>query len=211
MTAAVALGWLAVVISTTMGLPQLFRLVRTRNVEGVSLTAWRLILAMNLAWTAHGIRISQTPLILTNALGPLTTVPILYLLARASGRKMLPTLVPSVVLAAAAVGVDLAFGSAAYGVAAVGLAVVATVGQSLELIRAPHVRGVATLYMVLAVVNQLVWLGWALLVADPGSTISATSMATMAAFNLAWYVMRRFGLRAFFPAGVLEPEVVPSR
>ena len=49
MTAAVGLGWLAVVISTTMGLPQLFRLVRTRNVEGVSLTAWRLILAMNLA------------------------------------------------------------------------------------------------------------------------------------------------------------------
>jgi hypothetical protein len=58
------------------------------------------------------------------------------------------------------------------------------------------------------VVNQLVWLGWALLVADPGSTISATSMASMAAFNLVWYVLRRLGLRAFFPVAVLEPEVV---
>lgn len=207
MTAAAALGWLAVVISTTMGLPQLVRLARTRNVEGVSLTAWRFILAMNLAWTAHGMRISQAPLIVTNALGPLTTVPILYFLARASQRKMLPTLLPSVVFAAVAVGVDLAFGSAPYGVAAVGLAVVANVGQSLELIRAPHVRGVAPLFMVLAVVNQLVWLGWSLLVADPGSTISAVSMSSMAAFNLVWYLLRRLGLRAFFPTGILQPEV----
>jgi uncharacterized protein with PQ loop repeat len=207
MTAAAALGWLAVVISTTMGLPQLIRLAKTRNVQGVSLTAWQFILAMNLAWTAHGIRISQAPLVVTNALGPLTTVPILYFLARASHRKMLPTLLPSVLFAAAAVGVDLAFGSAPFGVAAVGLAVVANVGQSLELIRAPHVRGVATLFMVLAVVNQVVWLGWSLLIADPGSTISAVSMSSMAAFNLVWYVLRRLGLRPFFPTGILQPEV----
>lgn len=210
MTAAPVFGWLAVVISTTMALPQLVRLARTRNVEGVSLTAWRFILAMNIAWTAHGIRIAQAPLVVTNALGPLTTVPILYFLARASHRKMLPTLLPSVLLGATAFGADLAFGSAAFGVAAVGLAVVANVGQSLELIRAPHVRGVAPLFMVLAVVNQLVWLCWALLVADPGSTISAVSMASMAAFNLVWYVLRRLGLRAFFPDAALEVAVLPT-
>jgi hypothetical protein len=36
-------------------------------------------------------------------------------------------------------------------------------------------------------------------------------MSAMAAFNLAWYVMRRLGLRAFFTPAVLELEVVPSR
>ena len=200
-------GWLAVVISTTMALPQLVRLVRTRNVEGVSLTAWTAILALNLAWAAHGIRISEMPLIVTNVLAPLTTLPILYLVTRASGRRFVVNLLPSLALAAAAIGIDLVLGSAAFGVAGVCLAVVSNVGQSIELIRSPHVRGVATLFMVLAVVNQGVWLVWAVLVADPGSTISAASMGAMAAFNLVWYALRRLGLRAFF--GLPEPQVVP--
>ena len=200
-------GWLAVVISTTMALPQLVRLVRTRNVEGVSLTAWKAILALNLAWAAHGIRISEMPLIVTNVLAPLTTLPILYLVTRASGRRFVVNLLPSLALAAAAIGIDLVLGSAAFGVAGVCLAVVSNVGQSIELIRSPHVRGVATLFMVLAVVNQGVWLVWAVLVADPGSTISAASMGAMAAFNLVWYALRRLGFRAFF--SLPEPEVVP--
>lgn len=207
MTATDAFGWLAVVLQTTMSLPQLVRLIRTRNVEGVSLTAWRAILALNLAWTVHGIRIHQLPLVVTNALGPLTTVPIIYLLARASQRRIIPTLLPSVVLAGVAIGIDVLFGSAAYGVAGVSLAVVSNVGQSLELIRAPHVRGVATLFVVLAMVNQLAWLCWALLIADPGSTISAICMGSMAAFNLLWYVLRRLGLRSFF--SLSEPGTVP--
>jgi uncharacterized protein with PQ loop repeat len=206
MTVVAFFGWMAVVISTTMALPQLVRLARTRNVEGISLTAWKAILALNLAWAAHGIRIAAMPLIVTNVLAPLTTLPILYLVTRASGRKLLPALVPSLALAAAAIGVDLVFGSAAFGIAGVSLAVVSNIGQSIELIRSPHVRGVATLFMVLAVVNQGVWLVWAVLVADPGSTISAASMGAMAAFNLLWYVLRRCGLRAFF--GAAEPEVV---
>jgi hypothetical protein len=60
--------------------------------------------------------------------------------------------------------------------------------------------------MVLAVVNQGVWLVWAVLVADPGSTISAASMGAMAAFNLVWYTLRRLGLRALF--SLPEHEVV---
>lgn len=206
MTAIDFFGWLAVVISTTMALPQLVRLVRTRNVEGVSLTAWKAILALNLAWAAHGIRIAEMPLIVTNVLAPLTTLPILYLVTRASGRRFVVNLLPSLALAAAAIGIDLVLGSAAFGVAGVCLAVVSNVGQSIELIRSPHVRGVATLFMVLAVVNQGVWLVWAVLVADPGSTISASSMGAMAAFNLVWYALRRLGLRAFF--SLAEPEVV---
>lgn len=200
-------GWLAVVISTTMALPQLLRLIRTRNVEGVSLTAWRAILALNLAWLGHGLRIGELPLILTNGLAPVTTLPILYLLTKSLGRRFLPTLLPSLGLAAAAIGIDIVVGSAAFGVAGVCLAVVSNVGQSLELIRSAHVRGVATLFMVLAVVNQLVWLAWAVMIADPGSTISAASMGAMAAFNLVWYALRRLGLRAFF--ALAEPEGVP--
>jgi uncharacterized protein with PQ loop repeat len=137
----------------------------------------------------------------------LTTLPILYLVTRASGRRFLKNLLPSLALAAVAIGTDVTLGSAAFGIAGVCLAVVSTIGQSIELIRSPHVRGVATLFMVLAVANQGVWLVWAILVADPGSTISAASMGAMAAFNLLWYALRRFGLRPFF--SLPQPEVVP--
>jgi uncharacterized protein with PQ loop repeat len=64
------------------GLPQVLRLVRTRRVDGLSLTAWQAMLVVNLSWTAHGISIGQIPQIVTSVLSLCSTVPILYLMAR---------------------------------------------------------------------------------------------------------------------------------
>ncbi|MCB0893642.1 MAG: PQ-loop repeat-containing protein, partial [Propionibacteriaceae bacterium] len=50
-------GWLATFVGAVVGFPQLWRLVRTRNVEGLSLVAWQWILVMNAVWFAHGVRI----------------------------------------------------------------------------------------------------------------------------------------------------------
>lgn len=79
--------------------------MRTRNIEGVSLTAWKAILALNLARTAHSIRIAAMPLI-------------------------------------------------------------------------------------------VVWRSWP---RDPGTIMTASAVCGPASFNLPWYVLRRAGLRAFFP------------
>ena len=57
MTAADVVGWVAVCVGMVVALPQLVRLARTRKVDGLSLTSWRSILAMNIAWAAHGIRL----------------------------------------------------------------------------------------------------------------------------------------------------------
>jgi uncharacterized protein with PQ loop repeat len=192
------LGWLAVVMSATMGLPQLVRLARTRNVEGLSLPAWRLILTMNLVWTVHGAVLHQLPMILTNSLVLFTTVPILTLLAREHGRGFMTTMAPSVALAAAMIAIDLTLGSAAFGVVSTALAVSASGGQSIELIRAPHVLGVSSLFTVLAVLYQSLWVAWGLLVRDAATIMAASTMFAMVAFNLLWYALRRLGLRAFF-------------
>ena len=67
------------------------------------------------------------------------------------------------------IGVDLAFGTAAYGVVAVFPALFANAGQSVELIRSPSVAGVSPMFLVGGVLNQVLWLTWGLLVPDAGT------------------------------------------
>jgi uncharacterized protein with PQ loop repeat len=67
-SAVEVIGWAGTVSGTILGLPQALRLVRTRRVDGLSLTAGRAMLVVNLIWTAHGISIGQLPQIVTSAL-----------------------------------------------------------------------------------------------------------------------------------------------
>lgn len=205
MTAADVVGWVAVCVGMVVALPQLVRLARTRKVDGLSLTSWRSILAMNIAWAAHGIRLEALALIITNSIGLCSTLPILYLLSRQFRRRLVPLLIPSLVVAAVMITVDHILGSAAYGVAAITIALVSNLGQSMQLVRAPHVTGVSPLFVTMAVVNQSVWIVWGLLAKDPGTIMTASTVCGLASFNLLWYLLRRAGLRAFFPHETLMP------
>lgn len=193
MTTVEYLGWAGTLTAILLGLPQLVRLARTKNVEGLSIPAWQAFLAVGIGWTAHGIIIGQAPQIVASALSLASTIPILYLLARQLRRNLLSTLLPGLLLAAAMVGIDLIFGSGPYGAVAIIPAVIANAGQSIALIRAPHVGGVSVLFLILAVINQMLWLAWAILVADLGTIIAAGTTGTIALFNLAWYTARRLG------------------
>lgn len=210
MVAVTVVGWLAVAIGMSVSFPQLVRLARTRTVDGLSLTSWRSILAMNIAWAAHGVRLEQFALILTNTIGLCSTLPILYLLARQLHRNLITLALPSLVVAAAMTTADHLLGSAAYGVTAIAIALVSNLGQSTQLVRAPHVDGVSPVFVVLAVVNQAVWVVWGLLVGDAGTVMTATTVCGLATFNLAWYVLRRRGLRAFFPHETLAAVPVTA-
>lgn len=199
-------GWAATVLGTTLAIPQLLRLIRTRSVEGLSLIGWQTLLTLNLAWTAHGIGIGQPAQIITNALALLTTVPILVLMARAMGRSAAAVLLPGVALAAAMIALDLLLGSTAFGIAAILPSLVVSGGQTVELVRAETVLGVSPLFLVLGVVNLALWDAWAVLVDDSGTLIAVTITLVVALLNLLWYALRRAGLPAFF---LREPAVVP--
>ncbi|MGC3993619.1 MAG: PQ-loop repeat-containing protein [Propionicimonas sp.] len=191
-------GWAGTVTGVLLGLPQLVRLLRTRNVDGLSVIAWQAMLAVNLGWTVHGLRIGQPPQWITSVLSLAATVPILILLARALQRRLLPVLLPGIAFAAVMVAVDIWWGSAAYGVIAIIPAVISNIGQSVELVRAPHVQGVSVLFLILAVANQALWLTWAILVRDPGTIIAAVTNGVLGVFNLSWYTARRLGLPPAF-------------
>jgi len=87
-----------------------------------------------------------------------------------------------------------------YGAIAIIPAVIANAGQTIALIRAPHVGGVSVLFLILAALNQLLWLAWAILVADLGTTIAAGTTGTIAVFNLIWYTARRLGVPPIWAA-----------
>lgn len=194
MTAVDVIGWSGSVTGIVLGLPQLVHLVRTRDVEGLSLRTWQAFLAVNLGWTAHGITIGQPPQFVTSALSLCATVPILVLLARQAQRSLLLTLMPGVVLAAVMILIDQLFGSAAYGAVAIVPAVIANASQSVALVRAAHVSGVSPTFLVLAVVNQVIWFTWAVRIDDHATIIAASTTGAIATFNLGWYTARRLGV-----------------
>ncbi len=200
-----ALGWVAAAVGILLGLPQLVHLIRTRHTEGVSLLAWQALLVLNLSWGLHGVLIGQLNMIVTNAFGLATTVPILVLMCRSRGLSLLRVLAPAVVAAVVVIGADLAFGSIAFGAVVLIPGTAVNVAQSVELVRSPSVEGVSPLFLTLAVVNQLLWVSWAFLVPEPGTIIAASVAVFITTFNVLWWGLRRLGLRAFFP----EPELTP--
>ena len=62
--------------------------------------------------------------------------------------------------------------SAAYGIFAIVPGVIAMAGQSVELVRAPHVKGVSTASLLLGTLNQTLWAIWAVMLQDSGSMIA---------------------------------------
>jgi uncharacterized protein with PQ loop repeat len=204
-----AVGWAGTFTGTLLGLPQVVRLTRTRNVEGLSLSTWQALLAVNVAWTQHGLRIGQAPQVLTSVLSLCSTVPILVLMSREVRRPLPRVMLPGLLAAAAMIAVDRAFGTAAYGSVAVIPAVLANAGQSIELVRAPRVVGVSPLFLLLAAVNQTLWLTWALLIPDAGTAITAAVTGAGAAFNLGWWLARLAGLPPLFPRAQRRPAETP--
>ena len=68
--------------------------------------------------------------------------------------------------------------------------------------------GVSPLFVSVAVLNQAIWVTWGLLVKDPGTVMTASTVCGLTSFNLIWYVLRRFGLRALFPHETLTTPPV---
>jgi uncharacterized protein with PQ loop repeat len=92
------------------------------------------------------------------------------------------------------IAVDQFLGTAAYGTVAVVPAVMANAGQTVQLVRAPRIAGVSPLFLLLATINQALWLTWAVLVSDAGTTVAAAAAGVGAALNLTWWIARITGL-----------------
>jgi uncharacterized protein with PQ loop repeat len=207
-TPVVLLGWLAALVGDSIGVPQVVRLLRTRDVSGLSLFGWQTIVSVNVAWTVHGFRVEQANMVVANLVGLGMTALILALMARELRLNLVRLMLPGFVAAAVLIGVDVAFGAGIFGAVAIIPAVMANSAQSIELVRSPRVDGVSPLFLVLGVVNQVLWFSWGLLVPEYGTIVSSSVTLAVTVFNLVWWSLRKFGLPAF--GKPTETELIAS-
>lgn len=190
----VALGWFAAALASFVALPQVVKLLRSPTTAGVSLTAWRLTLAANLAWTGHGVITGHANIWLPNLIFLACSLTILHQLRRRRGLRWSVTFAPSLVLGLATLGLDVTVGPIAFAVAAGLPSALAQVLQLHELVIAPRISGVSLPFLVINTVNQSAWLGWALLVGEQSITMVASTMGVLMGANLLWCLLRRTGL-----------------
>lgn len=197
MTPVVILGWLAAVVGDSIAVPQVVRLLRTRDVSGLSVFGWQTIVAINVAWAVHGFRVAQANMIVANLVGFGMTALVLGLIARELRLNLVRLLLPGILGAAVMVVVDVLFGAGIYGAVAIIPAVMANSAQSVELVRSPRVDGVSPVFLGLAVLNQSLWFTWGLLVPEYGTIVSSSVTLAVTVFNLVWWALRKLGLRSF--------------
>lgn len=190
----VALGWVAAALASVVALPQVIKLVRGRTTAGISLTAWRLTLAANIAWMAHGFVVGHANIWLPNLIFMLCSLTILNQLRRDRAISWIATLGPSLVLGLTTLGIDLLFGPVAFAIAAGLPSAVAQIMQFQELVIAPRISGVSVPFLALNTVNQALWLGWGLLAGEQSITLVASAMGVLMGINLVWAVLRRRGV-----------------
>ena len=193
MSFAVILGWTAAAFGAAISLPQLIRLLRTRTSAGLSVLMWQLLLTAGIGWTHHGFLTAQANIIVPNAIMAISSVAVLRLIQRDRHIPHARVWVLPLVLAAILIGIDLFIGPLAYGIATSIPQVIGAGAQLVDVIRSIDIRGLSPIYLVLAVVVQLLWGSWSLLVKDSSVTVSASANGTVVALTLIWYVLRRLG------------------
>lgn len=197
MTPVEVLGWVAAVVGVSISVPQVVRLLRTRDVSGLSVFGWQTLVSITFAWTVHGFRVEQLNMIVSNLIGFGMTALVLGLIGRELRLNLVRLLLPGLAAAGLLVGVDVVFGAGIFGAVAIIPSVMANSAQSLELVRSPRIDGVSPLFLVLAVVNQALWFSWGLLVPEYGTIVSASVTLAVTVFNLVWWSLRKLGMRAF--------------
>jgi len=194
----VILGWVAAAVAAFLGLPQVVRIVRSRDTAGVALLTWQTMLGVGLGWLSHGIQIGSPQQIAANAVGAIWTTTVLVLLIRSRKANPLRVLGPSLLIAAVLALADVLFGTTVFGLVMIAPTILANFAQTVALIRAPRVEGVSPVFLVAAITTQALWAVWGVAVGDAGTVVASAAGALIVVLNLVWWVLRRRGLRPLF-------------
>jgi uncharacterized protein with PQ loop repeat len=180
-------------VSAAISIPQFWLVVRTKRTHGLSLTTWIISLGTNIGWLNHGIKLGEISMIWPNIWGLTVVATVLYFLRRDGRFQSYVRLLPGLGLGALLVSMDHLVGSAAFGMIVVVPQAFGMVKQGIALMRARQVTGVSVSAWGLQVVNQIIWLGWAVMSHDPGTLISAAVCLGSASFVLTWRILRLRG------------------
>lgn len=85
----IVVAYLAVIINTIYQLPQLFKIIKTKSVNDISLIALALLLFNNILWLMHGYFINDNTLIISSVLNVSLTLVIVCLFFKYLTKKRL--------------------------------------------------------------------------------------------------------------------------
>jgi uncharacterized protein with PQ loop repeat len=188
------LGWIGAVTGALVALPQVVRILRTSATTGISPLTWRLLIGVNLAWMAHGVITHHPNIVVSNTLYALCTSTILILLWRHRGIRLWQLFVPGILLGALMVAVNVFSGPIAFAVIAFIPAALSQVAQLRSLVVSRSVHGVSLWWLAYCVMNQAIWLTWAVLAHEVSVMIVATGLGILMTLNLILGVLRRLEL-----------------
>lgn len=187
------LGWFAALVGATSLLPQLLKLLHTRNTAGVSLFFWQLMLGMNLGWISHGFVIAKPNMIAPNTFMLVCTVTILALLRRERGLPVQAVYPLGLAVGAVLIAGDRLLGPAVFGVLAVIPGLIGSFGQLVDIARSEDISGVSGVFLFWGLSVQILWLSWGTLALDISTVIMSTTMLCCSVLNIGWYLARRAG------------------
>ncbi len=185
------LGWIGAATGSLVALPQVVRILRTGATTGISPLTWRLLVGVNLAWMSHGVMTHHPNIVVSNIVYALCTSTILILLWRHRGIRPWQLFVPGIVLGALMVAVDAFSGPIAFAVIAFIPAALSQMAQLRSLVVSQNVHGVSLWWLAYCVLNQTIWLTWAVLADEISLIIVATGLGILMTLNLILGVLRR--------------------
>lgn len=185
------LGWIGAATGSLVALPQVVRILRTGATTGISSLTWRLLVGVNLAWMSHGVITHHPNIVVSNTVYALCTSTILILLWRHRGIRLWQLFVPGIVLGALMVAVDAFSGPIAFAVIAFIPAALSQMAQLRSLVVSQNVHGVSLCWLAYCVLNQTIWLTWAVLAHEISLIIVATGLGILMTLNLILGVLRR--------------------
>ena len=77
-------GYIATFFSAISAIPQAIKVIRTRDITGISFTTWLIGFLATISWFSYGIYLSDIPLIVTNIMTSSSQLIILYVIFKES-------------------------------------------------------------------------------------------------------------------------------
>jgi hypothetical protein len=143
---------------------------------------------------AHGVITHHPNIVVSNTVYALCTSTILILLWRHRGIRLWQLFVPGILLGALMVAVDVFSGPIAFAVIAFIPAALSQIAQLRSLAVSRSVHGVSLWWLAYCVLNQTIWLTWAVLAHEISVMIVATGLGILMTLNLILGVLRRLNL-----------------
>lgn len=191
MTPIDLLGWLAAALGMASTLPQLLRLFRVRQTQGLSLSLFQLNAAASAAWAFHGFLVRQPQLQVPNLVVLVLSLAVVVMITRDRSQSFWAKQVVPAVVVVALIGVDVWLGPVIFGVLVALPYAVGILSQLRSMHRADDLLGVSPVFLFWLFLVEALWFVWGLLVWELAITVSAAIMGILCAANFGYWAFRR--------------------